>query len=471
MKSYDVVVVGAGPAGIAAARFLSLGSSLTVAIFDSGSHYEKRSCAVDSGNKCKHCKSGCKVISGFGGAIHYGDAVKLSKFPSGKRLETLLGKENAISIMDSGCRLLFPNVTEQSFSSGDKEAVGVQFKKYPVAEVSSCKIQESIKYNYNSILSENNVSLYLETTVNRIQFRDDAFTLELLRAEGKKLIQCRYLIVATGRQGLEWWKKQQDELSLKYSLPVFSIGVRFIAPPTSYRAAGISHADFKFSRTINNTKFKTFCFCAGEGGGRLKFVNYGQYTLLDGHILTTGPSSSENFAILAQLMDENNTPHTLDWLNKHILAPYIGLSNNAHGRPVLQSYNNFKSKVKDEASVSKLFEYAKLSMEATDFQLANISDFIPNHIHSGLCTTYEDFMEKLHPDSIQQSLLDKTLVSALEIEGFWNEMKLNEHMESSQRNLFIAGDATGIAQGILQAVTGGVAAANGILKKEFSSLN
>src|ERR1051326_4015499 len=90
----DVLVIGAGPGGIAAADLLS-GSGARVLLVDAGRPYQRRACPVDMGRSCHGCRNVCNVISGFGGSIHFGDGVKLSRFPSGRRLAELLGEGGA----------------------------------------------------------------------------------------------------------------------------------------------------------------------------------------------------------------------------------------------------------------------------------------------------------------------------------------------------------------------------------------
>ena len=92
--------------------------------------------------------------------------------------------------------------------------------------------------------------------------------------------------------------------------PDFSCGVRFEMRSDYLRATGLSHPDFKVTqRDGMPNKVKTFCFCGGTNGGRVKFTHYqdafGEPIItLDGHETlereSTGRPLAGNFGLLCQ---------------------------------------------------------------------------------------------------------------------------------------------------------------------------
>ena len=71
---YDVIIVGAGPAGLFAAyELITKNKKLKVLLLDQGKLAEDRVCPMNKfGTKCKNCKP-CNILSGFGGAGTFSD--------------------------------------------------------------------------------------------------------------------------------------------------------------------------------------------------------------------------------------------------------------------------------------------------------------------------------------------------------------------------------------------------------------
>src|SRR5512135_1434085 len=69
---YDVIIVGAGPAGIFSALELTEENNLNVLVLDRGPEIDQRKCPSSRGLECKHCEP-CSILSGWGGAGAYSD--------------------------------------------------------------------------------------------------------------------------------------------------------------------------------------------------------------------------------------------------------------------------------------------------------------------------------------------------------------------------------------------------------------
>jgi uncharacterized FAD-dependent dehydrogenase len=131
--------------------------------------------------------------------------------------------------------------------------------------------------------------------------------------------------VAVGRYGRKWWRQTLRSLGAVHRSPTASVGVRFEMPSRYTQTLSTIHSDFKATIRVGANKIKTFCFCAGPGGGQIKFTDYGDYTLLDGHVTPQRGFEASNFALLAQLFDEQGASVDEHWIEQHIIGPYKAL--------------------------------------------------------------------------------------------------------------------------------------------------
>lgn len=232
-RTTDVLVIGAGPAGLLATDRLAQ-HGVDVILVDAGRHHTRRICPVDRLRSCHGCRGVCNVISGFGGSIHYGDGVKLSKFPSGRRLAELLGPERAHTLSDQALDRLCGTAVPV-FRGTLPGSLSFDVKDYPVASLSSAQVRRVIDRLHDRLTVSDRVTMRLasETTSLRPDERR-GFTARLRTSGGEEQIIARQVVAAVGRRGQRWWARQIRGLGLDFTAPAPSVGVRFEAPPASY---------------------------------------------------------------------------------------------------------------------------------------------------------------------------------------------------------------------------------------------
>ena len=102
----DVVIVGAGPAGIfTAIEMLKLGSHRKIVIVEKGQSVEKRHCPKSVTKHCMNCKPFCHITTGFSGAGAFSDGKLSLSYEVGGDLPTLIGEDTAQELIDYADRI------------------------------------------------------------------------------------------------------------------------------------------------------------------------------------------------------------------------------------------------------------------------------------------------------------------------------------------------------------------------------
>ena len=479
MDRFDVVIVGAGPSGIATALTLQRLRRARVLLIDGGRAHRNRICPVDNGRHCKGCKGICNVISGFGGALHFGDAAKFSLLPSGRRLIELLGHERAVAVCDRAVKLLeelslcslkancspLKNEILARFSAADLE-----IRDYPVLTLSEAHVRILIDTAYARITSL--ATVCLGEDVLDIQRTGGEFTVYTTR----RTITSSAVVIGTGRSGITKTQGFLETLGVRTVPPTPSIGVRFEFPASLTRKVGWAFPDLKISvRKHSGEKTKTFCLSAGPSGGRVKFCHYQDafpkpFVFLDGHLVfddvkhVPDPMVPANFAVLYKL--QKTTSCTSDWIWSHFLRRYYALS---RGRPIAETYVNFKLGI--DTSFPTKWGDIKRSVgfrpSVDDFVVGNLHLLFEDGMRTEICETYERVLSCMSQkiELPASAGINNTLVYGPELEFFWDEVSINAECETQVPNLFIVGDSAGKAQGNLQAMMMGIAAGDCLVER------
>ena len=92
----DVVIIGAGPAGIfTALEMIKKGSHQKIIMVEKGQAVENRHCPKDKTKKCVNCKPYCHITTGFSGAGAFSDGKLSLSYEVGGDLPTLITPELA----------------------------------------------------------------------------------------------------------------------------------------------------------------------------------------------------------------------------------------------------------------------------------------------------------------------------------------------------------------------------------------
>ena len=98
---YDVIIVGAGPAGIFTALELKRQKSQKhILLIEKGKPVEKRHCPKQETGRCMNCRPGCAITTGFSGAGAFSDGKLSLSCEVGGDLPELIGETLCQELID-----------------------------------------------------------------------------------------------------------------------------------------------------------------------------------------------------------------------------------------------------------------------------------------------------------------------------------------------------------------------------------
>ncbi len=306
----DVVIVGAGPAGIfTALEMLRCGSEKSIVIIEKGQSVEKRHCPKSTTKKCVKCKPYCHITTGFSGAGAFSDGKLSLSYEVGGDLPMLIGDELAqetINYTDS-IYLEFGADTKIEGIGNNEEvkkirkkaiAAGLKLVDCPIRHLGTEKAQ-SLYLALERYLIANGVEILFGFECTNI-ILDGAVCHGVYASDGKEniTIKSERTIVATGRRGAEWLEHICAEHNIAHQPGTVDIGVRVevrneimeTVNKVLYESKLIGHpAPFK-------NKVRTFC---QNPGGFVSQENYdNNLAVVNGHSYKELKSSNTNLAIL-----------------------------------------------------------------------------------------------------------------------------------------------------------------------------
>lgn len=457
VRTFDVIIVGGGPAGLFAAHWLSEHSSLRVLLIDKGKPPLKRHCPIgDRG--CVHCRP-CNILCGVGGAGLFSDGKLNFIHKLGKTdLTQFLGLAEACQLIDE---------TEAIFNR-----YGMDGQVFPTDMDAARTIRkEARKHGIDLLLirqkhlGSDNLPRHIEAMAREIEARGVLFhhsenVRDLLVEHGRvtgvvtdrDTYAAESVILAPGRVGAEWMGAIASRNGIGLSQRGIEVGVRVeVHNEIMQDLCQIIYDPTFFIRTARyDDQTRTFCT---NFGGFVALENYQDFVCVNGHALMDRKSANTNFAFLSKVIltdpVEDNQAYG-ESIGK--LATLIG-----GGRPILQRYGDLR---RGRRSTWNRIRNSYIEPTLTNVVCGDIAMALPERILTNLV----DGLERLN-QVIPGVANDETLLYAPEIKFFATQVETDSHLETAVRGLFVAGDGPGVAGNIVSAAATGLIAARAIVHR------
>ena len=456
---YDVVIIGAGPAGLFCAyELIKRNSKLKIALLDKGKRAEDRFCPMNKlKTTCKNCRI-CGTLAGFGGAGTFSDG-KLNFIPKvGKSdLFKYMSEQEAYDLIDDTEKIFTEfNMDAEVYPSNIEEALkikkevalkGQRLLLIKQKHLGSDKLPEYIK-NFTDYLEKSGVEILPDSEVTDIK--------SISKEEHEvffndKMIKAKKVVVAPGRTGAKWIQELADKYKIPYVSQSIEIGVRVeVRKEILEDITNVIYDPTIFIKTKTyGDEIRTFCT---NPGGFVTKENYYGYICVNGHSLKETKSNNSNFAFISKVNLTYPVTNTREYGESiaHI-ANVLGDS-----KPIIQTLKDLK-----QSRRSKWDRIDKLFIEPTlkDCVAGDLALVMPHRIIVNILEGLEE-LDKIIPGVNN----DETLLYGPEIKFFSNEITTNKKFKLEDYDVYFIGDGAGKAGNIVVAAATGLVAARDILK-------
>ena len=462
---YDVVIMGAGPAGLFAAyELIENNPDLKVLLLDQGKYAKDRYCPMNKkGIDCVNCKP-CNIMAGYGGAGTFSDG-KLNYIPR-------LGKSNLFKYMNESAAYKIIEDTEEVFNKFgmDSDVYPPEDRMQDALEIKKKVALEGAKLllikqkhlgsdhlptyiqNFTDYLKNIGVEVLSKIAVTDVLNSDDNTHIVVTDNKDYKEIESKYVVLAPGRIGSEWISNFATRKNISYMSQSIEIGVRVeVRKEVLEDITNVIYDPSIFIKTTtHNDEIRTFCT---NPGGFVTKEKYEDFICVNGHALKDQKSNNSNFAFISKIsLTEPATDTGLYGQSIARIASVLG-----NGKPIIQSLKDLR---RGRRSTWDRINKFYITPTLKDCVAGDLSLVLPHRIVTDILEGLEK-LDKIIPGVNN----DETLLYGPEIKFFSNEIETNNTFNIEGTNIYAIGDGAGKAGNIVTAAATGLIAARDILEK------
>lgn len=475
MKNYDVIVVGAGPAGIYACYELTLRlPGAKVLLVDKGNDIFHRSCPIiegklqfcplPGGNKTyPGCLPACSITNGFGGAGAWSDGKFNITTEFGGWMTDYISPSTVVDLINYVDQINIQHGATTRITDPETETVrSIETRAYAAslmllrAKVRHLGTEQNIRilksiYEYLS----DKIEMVFGTEVEDIitEGQQGAYKVKgiVLKDGEKHFSDC--IFIAPGRDGSAWLTEVLGRRKLQMYNNQVDVGVRVETSDIVMHEINEHLYEGKFVfNTSMGTQVRTFC---NNPSGHVVVENHSGVMAANGHAYNDPElgSRNTNFALLVshKFTEPFNKP------NEYAREICMRANDLSNGGVIIQKFGDImRGRRSTEKRIKESF------IEPT------LKEAVPGDLGLALpYNTMKSLIEMTHAlDKVTPGIASEhTLFYGVEAKFYSARPKLTEQFETEIQGLYCGGDGAGITRGLAQASASGVWAARNILHK------
>lgn len=452
----DVVIVGAGPAGIfTALELIKNNTNKSILIVEKGMSVEKRRCPKSQTQKCVSCKPYCHITTGFSGAGAFSDGKLSLSYEVGGDLPQLIGTDKAQDLINYTDKIYLEFGADEHIEGiGNTEEVrkirsrairaGLKLVDCPIRHLGTEKAQQ-LYYEIEKFLLENGVEILFGYECKDIILENDECKGVIIEGNGKvETVHAETNVIATGRRGADWLEKICAEHNIAHQPGTVDIGVRVEVRSEIMEKVNEVLYESKLIGYPAPFKNKVRTFCQNPGG----FVSQENYdndlAVVNGHSYKDLKSENTNLAILCShnFSEPFNEPITY--------AQKVGELTNmlADGRILVQRFGDI---LDGKRTWDRELSQSNLKPTLPDAVAGDITAAMPYRAMINIIN-FIKAMDNVVPGFASY----ETLLYSPELKFYSNRIKMDEHLNTNVKGLHCLGDSSGWTRGLMMASVMGV---------------
>ncbi len=464
--NYNVVIIGAGPAGIfTALEMLNMGTKQKILIVEKGAAIEKRACPKAKVGHCVNCKPYCHITTGFSGAGAFSDGKLSLSYEVGGDLPSLIGEDFAQQMIDYTDKIYLQFGADEKIEGlGNNNAVkdirkraieaGLKLVDCPIRHLGTEKAHD-LYYAIEKYLLEHGVDIMFGYECDDIIMDGDkCLGVCITNGSSNEEIRADHTIIATGRRGADWLEAKCAQHNIAHQPGTVDIGVRVEVRNEVMETVNEVLYESKLIGYPLPFKNKVRTFCQNPGG----FVSQENYdndlAVVNGHSYKEMKSNNTNVSVLCShnFRDPFNQPIAY--------AQKVGELTNMLGAGHIM-VQRFGDILDGKRTWPKELSQSNVRPTLVDAVAGDITAAMPYRAMVNII----NFIKAV--DNVVPGFASReTLLYSPELKFYSNRIKMDQDFNTNVEGLHCLGDSSGWTRGLMMASVMGVLMGRKLAEKE-----